>query len=187
VLAVSGVVLVVVVAVVLVVVFTGGSSKKTTAAASTSLVLAPDDAKTLGFATTVQGAKKTAVTDEKGCTDSVEAVYENKAEKTGLISDVLVCTSNAAASAAVATARKQVTVDSALHPPGALGSEAFATGSNAPEYLMVWRAGTKVAITAIDLDVTATATSTTTASPPPLTASQEATLKQAALHQNSLY
>ena len=191
VLAISGVVLVVVVAVVVIVLVSGGSPKTTTTAGTTahpgSLVLAPGDAKSLGFATTVQKAKKTSVKDQKGCTDSVEAVYENSANKTGLVSDVLICQSTAAASTALATARKEVTVDSSLQAPKGLGSEAFATASNAPEYLMVWRAGDKVAITAIDLDVTAASTSTTAASPPPLTASQEATLKQAALQQNSLY
>jgi hypothetical protein len=194
VLAISGVVLVVVVAVVVIVLVSGGSSKTTTAGSSAgttadpgSLVLAPGDAKSLGFATTVQKAKKTSVKDQKGCTDSVEAVYEDSAKQTGLVSDVLICKSTAAASTALATARKEVTVDSSLQAPQGLGSEAFATASNAPEYLMVWRAGTKVAITAIDLDVTASSTSTTAGSPPPLTAAQEATLKQAALHQNSLY
>jgi hypothetical protein len=188
--AISGVVLVVVVAVVVIVLVSGGSPKTTTAGTAAhpgSLVLAPVDAKNLGFATTVQKAKKTAVKDQKGCTDSVEAVYEDSAHQTGLVSDVLICQSTAAASTALATARKEVTVDSSLQAPKGLGSEAFATASNAPEYLMVWRAGTKVAITAIDLDVTASSTSTTVASPPPLTDSQAATLKQAALHQNSLY
>jgi hypothetical protein len=194
VLAISGVVLVVVVAVLVIVLVSGGSPKTTTAGTSAdttaspgTLVIAPVDAKGLGFATTVQKAKKTPVKDQKGCTDSVEAVYEDSASKTGLVSDVLICQSTAAASTALATARKEVTVDSSLQTPPGLGSEAFATASNAPEYLMVWRAGTKVAITAIDLDVNASSTSTTVASPPPLTAAQEATLKQAALHQNSLY
>jgi hypothetical protein len=190
VLAISGVVLVVVVAVVVIVLVSGGSPKATptaTSAPSPSLVLGPGQAKSLGFATTVQAAKKGTVKDQKGCTDSEEAVYEDGPNKTGLVSDVLICKSTSAASSALATARKEVTVDSAIHPPGELGAEAFATASNAPEYLMVWRAGNKVAITAIDLDVTASSSSTTVANPPPLTAAQQTTLQQAALHQNSLY
>ena len=149
VLTISGVILVVVVAVVVIVLVSGGSkgTPKTTTATTTtatqsgSLVLSSADAKRLGFATTVQAAKKTAVKDQKGCTDSVEAVYEDAANKTGLVSDVLICESPAAATTALATARKEVTVDSALQPPPQLGPEAFATASNAPEYLMVWRAG----------------------------------------------
>jgi hypothetical protein len=185
VLAISGVILVVVAA--------AGCSASTppstagTAAQPGSLVLSAGDAKSLGFATTVQAAKKSVVKDQKGCSDSVEAVYEDSANKTGLVSDALICKSASAATSALTAARKEVTVDSALKPPKQLGPEAFATASNAPEYLVVWRAGSKVAITAIDLDVTASSSSTTAATPPPLTASQEATLMQAALKQNALY
>ena len=186
VLAISGSVFVLVVAIVIIGVATGGSAKKTANPAASSLVIGPAYAKTLGFAVTVQGVKESSVT-ESGCTDSVEAVYENSAKKTGFVSDVLLCKSTKAASAALVKARKQVIVDSSIHVPGALGTEAFATGSDAPEYLMAWRAGAKLAIVAIDLDVKATSTSTTTANPPPLSASEQSTLQRAALHQNSLY
>jgi hypothetical protein len=185
VLAISGSVLVLVVAVVVVVVVTGGSPKKKAAATTpASLVIGPTEAKTLGFAVTVQKAKETAVTDQAGCTGSVEALYSDPAKKTGLASDVLICKSTAAASAAIAKARKRVTPDSGLPVPPGLGAEAFTTASNAPEYLVAWRAGTRVAITAIDLDITATSTSTST---PPFTSAEAATLREAALRQNSLY
>jgi hypothetical protein len=49
---------------------------------------------------------------------------------------------------------------------------------------VVWQAGNKVAITALDVDVRATSTTTTF---PPLTAAQGDTLTKAAVKQNSLY
>ena len=55
--------------------------------------------------------------------------------------------------AALAVARKHVTLDSSVAIPKQLGTGAFATDSNAPEYLLVWQAGSRVAITAIDVDV----------------------------------
>jgi hypothetical protein len=159
------------------------------APALTSTVLSPSNAKALGFPKTVQPAKKTKVTSQKGCTVSVEAVYEDAASKTGLVSESLQCASRAAAVKALAGARKQVKVDRSIKVPKKLGPAAFATATDAPEYLMAWIAGSRVAITAIDIDVpasTSTSTSTTVA-PAPLTASQSKTLSAAALKQNSLY
>lgn len=142
-------------------------------------------AKTIGFSKTIQAAKSTAETSQKGCSKTIESVFENAAAKTGLVSDVLVCGTAGSATNALAAVRKQITVDPSLSPPKALGGSAFATATNAPEYLMVWRSGTRVAITAIDVDVTAT--SSTPSTTVPLTAAQIRTLGQAALHQNSLY
>jgi hypothetical protein len=189
--AVLGAVAVVVVVVAVIVATSGGS---TSGSASTVLspvdsVLNPGYAKSIGFPKTLQAAKKTTVSAQKGCTDSVEAVYEDALGKTGLISDVLNCASPASASTALASARKQVEVDRSLKVPKGLGSSAFATSSNAPEYLMVWQAGSRVAITALDVDVAASSSTSTssTVAPHPLTQAQEQTLGDAALQQNSLY
>ena len=154
-----------------------------------STVLSPSYAKSIGFTKTVQAAKKTKVTSQKNCTQSVEAVYEDAAGKTGLVSETLQCTSKAAATKALAGARKQVKVYSSVKVPKQLGPTAFVTASDAPEYLIAWIAGSKVAITAVDVDV-ASSTSTSTSStvvPKPLTAAQVKTLTSAALKQNSLY
>ena len=50
---------------------------------------------------------------------------------------------------------------------------------------MVWQAGNRVAITAIDVDITATSTSASGS--PALTPAQGTTLGNAAVQQNSLY
>jgi hypothetical protein len=188
-----GAVAVVVVIIVVVLVTQGGSSTSTTSPtapktlAVSGSVIDAGYAKKIGFPKTVQAAKQTAVTDQKGCTTSVEAVYEDSGSKTGLISDVLNCGTKSAATAALAVARKHVTLDSSVAVPKELGTGAFATNSDAPEYLLVWQAGTRVAIAAIDVDVSASASSAGKAAAPPLSASQAKALSAAALEQNSLY
>ncbi len=149
-------------------------------------VLNPSFAKSLGFSKTVQAAKQTKVTTQKGCTTSVEAVYEDAVGKTGLVSETLQCNSASAATKALASARKQVKTDSSFKAPKKLGSTAFVTATDAPEYLIAWVNGSRVAITAVDVNIASTSTSTTTVSSP-LTAAQMKTLSTAALKQNSLY
>jgi hypothetical protein len=167
------------------------SSSSTTTTSSTSAsalaaqVIGAAYANSIGFPKTVQAPKSEKVTSQKGCTDSVEAVYEDAAGKTGLISDVLNCSSEASAAAALVAARKHVTTDPSIAVPKALGSSAFATSSNAPEYLIVWQPHDRVGITALDVDTTAT--SATSAAASPLSAAQAQTLDNAAAHQNSLY
>jgi hypothetical protein len=181
---IAGVIVIAIAAVVAAVLATTGSSPVTPLSPAAS-VIGADYAKSIGFPKTVQAAKKSVTTQEKGCSTTVEAVYEDAADKTGLVSDVLECKTTASATSALAAVRRQITVDRSLSPPKALGSSAFATATNAPEYLMVWQSDTRVAITAIDVDVTATSSTPSTATP--LTTAQIQTLGQAALHQDSLY
>jgi len=152
---------------------------------ATAVVLDAAYARSVGFPNTVKAAKESSVTGQNGCTSSVVAVYENTGTKTGLISDVLICGSTGSATAALAVARRAVKVDPSLPVPKGLGATAFGTSSHAPEYLLVWQAANRVAITAIDVDTTASSTSTSR--PPALTPSQSTTLGNAAIRQNSLY
>jgi hypothetical protein len=186
--AVGGVAVIVAVVVVLIVTSGGSStSPTTTSLAASASVLNPSYARSVGFPKTVQAAKKSSVTDQKGCSSSVEAVYEDSGAKTGLISDVLNCKSAASAASALATARKHVAIDSSVTVPKELGASAFATASNAPEYLVVWQAGNRVAITAIDVNVAASSSTSSTVASAPLTQTQADTLGHAAVQQNSLY
>jgi len=162
------------------------STTSTTSASSLSAqVIGAAYANSVGFPKTVQAAKSSKVTSQTGCTSSIEAAYEDAAGKTGLISDVLNCTSEASAKAALAAARKRVTTDPSITVPKALGSLSFATSSNSPEFLIVWQPHDRVGIIGIDVDPTAT--SATSAAANPLTPAQSQTLTNAALHQNSLY
>jgi hypothetical protein len=160
------------------------TTSSTTTGSHSSPVLDAAYASSAGFPKTVQAAKTEKVTDQKGCSSSVAAAYEDAVGKTGLLSDVLKCGSSASASAALSEFRKTVTLDPSLAVPKGLGSTAFAGKGETPEYLLVWQSGSNVAITALDVDVAATSATKTF---PALTAAQTETLSNAALQQNSLY
>ena len=156
----------------------------TTSVSPSRSVLSPTDARSVGFSKTSSPAKRVAVSNEKGCPTSVEAVYEDPAGKSGMISDLLTCRSPAAASAALAAFRRQVHIDRAIRIPSQLGPSAFATASNAPEYIVAWQVGSGIALLAIDTDIAATSTSVTAT---PLSKSQTRVLESSAVQQNSLY
>lgn len=126
------------------------------------------------------------MTIQKGCSDSVESVYEDASAKTGLLTEVLDCKSTRSAAAALAAARREVALDKSLQVPTELGKTAFATNSEAPEYIIVWQAGTRLAFTVIDVDLKASSSTTTSGSSKALTASQRKTLTDATIQQDSL-
>jgi hypothetical protein len=126
------------------------------------------------------------VTSQKGCSSSVGVAYADSAKQTALISSVLNCDSAASASTAFSAIKKHYGADAAIPVPEALGSSAFATASIAPQYLMVWQRGSKVAITAVDVDLSASTTTSSTVASPPLTSAQKMILGQAAEAQNAL-
>lgn len=178
---------VVVVGVVVGIVVSGQSTPTASPTASSTAktsVLSASYAKTVGFPKTFRPATKTKVTDTKGCSDSDEVVYEDTAGDTAMISDTLECSSSTSAASALASARKQIQTDPHFALPSQLGSSAFATASNNPEYLVAWQAGSRVAIVALDVNVKATSAKT---APKPLSTSQQHTLIDAAVQQNALY
>jgi hypothetical protein len=175
---------VVVVGVVVGIVLAGGQSAPTASPTPKTSVLSASYAKSVGFPKTFRPATKTKVTDTKGCSDSNEVVYEDTAGDTAMISDTLDCSSSTSAASALASARKQIQTDPHFTLPTQLGTSAFATASNNPEYLVAWQAGTRVAIVAMDVNVKATSAKT---APKPLSTSQQHTLIDAAVQQNALY
>ncbi len=162
------------------------TSTSTTAPSTASGVLTATYAKDAGFPKTLTAAKRSAVTSQKGCSSSVGAVYEDAAKQTALITSVLSCDSAAAASTAFTTIKTHYGADATLAVPPSLGTNAFATARIAPQYLLVWQNGSKVAITAVDVNLAASKTTTSTVASPPLTKAQESTLDQAAEAQNAL-
>jgi hypothetical protein len=162
------------------------SPTSTTASTATASVLSPSYAKSAGFPKTLDAAKKSAVTSQKGCLSTTGAVYEDSAKQTALISSILNCDSTASASTAFSAIQKHYGADKAIAVPNGLGTSAFATASIAPQYLMVWQTGSKVAITAIDVDLAASSTTSSTVASPPITTAQEMTLYRAAEAQNAL-
>lgn len=163
------------------------SSTSTTASTATSSVLTPSYAKSAGFPKTLDAAKNSAVTSQKGCLSTTGAVYEDSAKQTALISSILNCDSAASASTAFSAIQKHYAADTAIAVPKDLGTSAFATASIAPQYLMVWKTGSKVAITAVDVNIAASSSTTSsTVASPPITTAQATTLYQAADAQNAL-
>jgi hypothetical protein len=162
------------------------SAVPSSTSAPATAVLSPTYAKSAGFPKTINAAKKSAVTSQKGCSSTVGAVYADSAKQTALISSVLNCDSPTSASAALADIKKQYGADSAIAIPKGLGISAFATASIAPQYLLAWQTGSKVAITAIDVDLAASGTTSSTVASAPLTSAQEKTLGQAAEAQDAL-
>ena len=161
---------------------TGGQSSSPTSSSRKTTVLSASYAKSVGFPKTYRPATKTKVSDTKGCSDSDEVVYEDVAGDTAMISDTLTCSSATSAASALASARKQIKTDPHFTLPTELGSSAFATASNDPEYLVAWQAGSRVAIVALDVNVKATSSKT---APKPLSTSQQHTLVNAAVQQNA--
>jgi hypothetical protein len=152
---------------------------------ASAYVIGPKAARALGFPITLRAAKQSKATGVKGCTTAVDAVYLDATKQTGLVSEVVNCTSSTAASGAMATVHKRLTSNRSIPVPRALGTGAFATSVEAPQYLLVWRTGSHLGFTAFDTDVPAT-TSTSTSSTavlPPITTTQEALLGRAALAQ----
>ena len=187
-LAIAGVVLAIAFGSVLI--FGSQQSAPNLGSAPSALVLNSAYARSVGYPKTVQAATKGPVTNEKGCTTSIEAVYEDAAGKTGLISDLLKCNSPASAAKVLANLRKSIHIDTSIGVPGQLGTSAFATASSAPEYLVAWQVGSGVALSGVDVDIAASSSSsgssgsTTSKS---ITRHQVKVLTGAAIQQNSLY
>ena len=172
-------------------IFGGEKSAPSLGKAPSALVLNPAYAKSVGYPKTVQAATRRAVTNEKGCSTSIEAVYEDAAGKTGLISDLLKCNSPASAAKVLATFRKSTRVATSIGVPVQLGTTAFATASSAPEYLVAWQVGSGVALSAVDVDIAASSNSSESSSgsatSKSITRGQVKVLTDAAVQQNSLY
>jgi hypothetical protein len=150
-------------------------------------VLDASYAKSVGFSKTYESAKRSAATGQKGCSDSIESVYENLSNKTALISEVLNCKSSGDASASLASGRKEVQIDSSFKVPKELGTSAFASATERPGYLIVWTVGTKVAIAGLDVNIAASSSTSSTVPSKAITQAQKKTLVDAALKQNSLF
>ena len=188
-LAITGVVVATVIGGLLI--FGGEQSAPNMGLAPSALVLNSVYAKSVGYPKTVQAATKRAVTNEKGCSASIEAVYEDATGKTGLISDLLKCNSPASAAKVLATFRKSIHVATSIRVPVQLGTTAFATASSAPEYVVAWQVGSGVALSAVDVDIAASSNSSKSSSgsatSKSITRYQVKVLTDAAVQQNSLY
>ena len=162
------------------------TSSATPTTTPTAIVLTPSYAKSAGFPKTLRAATTSPITSQKGCTSTAGAVYENPATQTALISSILNCDSATSASSAFTLIHKHYGADAAIAVPKGLGTSAFASASIAPQYLIAWHRGSRIAITAVDVNIAASSSTSSTVPSPPITTAQEMTLYQAAQAQNAL-
>ncbi|MGH9208326.1 MAG: hypothetical protein ACRD1G_17525 [Acidimicrobiales bacterium] len=139
------------------------------------------DAKDLGFPTIAQPAHTSKQTGAPHCTNSAQVAYEDPAKKTGLVSAVLVCTTEATATNTLGQIKSTAKTSPQLSPPAELGPTAFLAIDKAPSYVIYWQRGSVLFFTALDADITASATASTKT----ITPQQQQTLSTAAKKQNA--
>jgi hypothetical protein len=162
------------------------ASPSSVAAKPVTGLLTADAAKGLGFPKTAQKPTGSSKTGQAGCPKGAEAAFEDKSAKTGVISEVLACSSTKVATGVLATLRNSNSKSTGQKPPSALGSTAFERATSQSTYAIVWQRGKLLSVVALDVNVPASSSSSTTTSPTPtpLTAGQQATLSNAALSQD---
>jgi hypothetical protein len=167
------------------------SSSASTVASSKSLLkdLLPSSyAKTAGFTKVVAKATTTSKTGVKTCPDGGQEAFENASGETGLVSEVLACTTSKAALVLLSGTRSATSASSA-NPPKRLGPSAMERSSNGSTYAIYWRRGTIVEVVALITNVPASNSSSTstTVAAPPITSAQQTLLSRAAVEQDALF
>lgn len=144
-------------------------------------------AKTAGFSKVVAKATTTSKTGVKNCPDGGKEAFESASGQTGLLSEVVACTTTNAVLAVLNSTRSATSASSAS-PPTRLGASAMERTSNGSTYAIYWRRGTIVELVALDTNVAAGSSSSTstTAVTPPITSAQQALLSSAAVEQDAL-
>jgi hypothetical protein len=164
---------------------TAGAS---TAASSKSLVkdlLTSSYAKKAGFTKVAEKVTTTSKTGVKNCPDAAQEAFESASGQTGLVSEVVACTTSKAAQTLLSGTRSATSATSATLPKS-LGSSAMER-SGGSTYAIYWRRGITVEVVALNIDVPASSSSTSTTVPgPPMTSPQQALLSRAAVEQNRL-
>jgi hypothetical protein len=162
------------------------ASASSVAAKPITGLLPASAAKALGFPKSAQKPTGSSKTGQAGCPKGAEVAYEDSGAQTGLIAEVLSCTSTKVASGVLSGQKSAKTLPTSETPPKALGSTAFERATSQTTYAIVWQRGKLLSVVAIDINVPASSsTSTTTsATATPITPKQQQTLSNAALAQD---
>jgi hypothetical protein len=149
-------------------------------------LLASSYAKADGFTKVVARASTTAKTGVKNCQDGGKEAFETASGQTGLLSEVVACTTSKAVLALLSGTRSATSASSAS-PPARLGPSAMER-SNGSTYAIYWRRGALVEMVALVTNVSASSSSSTstTVAAAPITLAQQALLSNAAVEQNAL-
>ena len=161
------------------------SSSSVTASPAKGLLTAAQ-AEKLGFAKAAGKPMSSSKTGVSGCAKGAEVAFEDTKGATGLIAEVLVCSSTKGP-ASVLKNVKAATTSAPLTPPRSLGPTAVEKATDGNTYAIYWQRGKILELVAYDANVPASASSTTTTSvpAPPLTAAQQQILSKAALQQDA--
>ena len=163
-----------------------GASASSVASRPVTGVLSVSAAKSLGYPKPILKPVGSSNTGQAGCKKGAQAKYEDSGGKTGVVAEILVCTSPKVAASVLATQKKAVPSSTLQKAPAQLGSTAFETASNQNVYVIFWQRGKLLSVVALDMNVPASSSSstTTTAPPPPPTAGQQQNLTNVALVQD---
>jgi hypothetical protein len=177
------------VAVALVIVLTG-LGEVTAGASSPSMkslakdLMSASYASTAGFTAVAEKVSTTAKTGVKSCPDGAQEAFEDTANQTGVLAEILVCKSKKAAAALLTSVKAEGTASSS--PPKQLGPSAVEIATSGPVYTIYWQQGDVFAFVGLETQIPASSsssTTTTTAPAPPITASEQKVLSGAAVNQ----
>jgi len=178
------------VAVALVVVLTGLGEVTTAGASTPSMKSLAKDlmttayAKTAGFTEVAEKVSTTAKTGVKSCPDGAQEAFEDTSNQTGVIAEVLVCTTKKAATALLTSVKAEGAASSS--PPKQLGSSAVERSTSGPVYTIYWQQGDVFSFVGLETQIpssSSSSTTTTTAPAPPITAAEQKVLSGAAVNQ----
>jgi hypothetical protein len=141
-------------------------------------------AKTAGFTEVAEKVSTTAKTGVKSCPDGAQEAFEDTSNQTGVIAEVLVCTTKKAATALLTSVKAEGAASSS--PPKQLGSSAVERSTSGPVYTIYWQQGDVFSFVGLETQIpssSSSSTTTTTAPAPPITAAEQKVLSGAAVNQ----
>jgi hypothetical protein len=140
-------------------------------------------AKQVGFTKVAGKATTTSKTGVKNCPDGGQEAFESASGQTGLVSEVVACTTSKAARKLLSGTTSAVSVSL----PKRLGPSAIERGSGST-YAIFWLRGSIVEAVALNTDVPASSSSSSSTTVParPLTSAQQNLLSSAAVEQDTL-
>jgi hypothetical protein len=157
----------------------------TTSAKSLSKdLLTTSYAKKAGFTEVAEKPSTSSKTGVKSCPDGAQEAFENGSNKTGVVAEVLGCTTKKAAAALLTGVAAEGSKSAS--PPRQLGSSAVERSSNGPVYTIYWQHGDVFEFVGLETQIPASSsssTTTTTAPAPPITAAEQKILSNAAVNQ----
>ena len=142
-------------------------------------------AKKLGFPSVAKKPTSSNKTGSKLCSSGSEVVYENTKNFSGLIDEVLSCSTNTAAISLLKQFESSYEPSTNVTPPKALGSAAVASEAHPPIYVYYWVSGSYFAFVGIDTDAITNRTEYITHETDPLTPALIHALDKAATLQSS--